>query len=358
MKKKINGILLFLILLMKVCDVAFAADITSDIIGKFSFEENAINEITGIEAMQVSKGTLGIVDEKTTSLWTYVDGVNGKALYLCAPTEDGKYNENGLNLGIKPSNGKFFTVSAWVSEIDESKNSSIIWVGKSNQKEEKNWIGIGMGDFDEYVNCPTILTHDILGFVPDERQNIYDIKKGTDALFSWTMLTMVVENDFIKLYYDGQLVLSTENFFSYSKDENGNKIGGQIPVADVNEDKTVAIYLGTGADMQPFNGYIDEVYVYDRALTEEDIALLVKETNKEGVKIGDFGVYEGKEFIEYNYPPLNHPHIDDGDKSIDNNLESKAEFEKIVAFIIILTLITLLIVGWVIYKRNIYMTIK
>jgi len=300
-------ILLILMIFLFGTSVVYAADTTSDLIGKFTFDENIINEITGESAVTLNKGD-GVVIEELYSKWTYTDGVKGNAICFKAN------GEAGLDLGIVPSNYKNYTISVWIKSFDENKDSPIVWMGRTIQNN-KNFVGIindtyGYLHFD-YTNGPLfeavnqvsrIRLHSNEDKGPVSVKNVPDAEKLTT--YDWTNVTIVVEDRQGKLYYDGQFIADT----------------GDAKVHNFFYDSTVSTFVGNVFWGDSFEGYIDELYMYDRALTDEDVAALVEETNVADVKLGEFEPFEQQIITDTDKIPAIYPNMRDTDRVLIWNL--------------------------------------
>ncbi|MBE5940236.1 MAG: LamG domain-containing protein [Lachnospiraceae bacterium] len=307
MKKRIFAAVITAMMTVSMAVSAFAADIESDLIGKFTFDENITNAVTGEDAKIIAQKGLGPDAAAVEYTFPFVDGVDGKALHLGTDTT-GAANTNALNLNLKVKDDQNYTFSVWVKAFEERVNFAcpVVWMGKAVQSPE-NWVGIWPGLAGDYANGPCFGANGIidssevvtrLGAVPLTDEGL-GIKKPVNAevktTFEWTNITAVVKDGIAWLYYDGKLVASTEG-------KNGTN-GDQQLTPHVNEDDTVSIYLGANYWDAPFVGYVDDLYIYDRALTTEDVVALVTETNKAGVALGDYSEYVTTTTIDYTKKP-------------------------------------------------------
>lgn len=331
MKKKIFAVLTTAIMSVSMLATAFAADTTTGLIGKFTFDENIKNEASGTEATVIGMKFAAPADKT----FNYVDGVDGKAIYLF---EDG--NTNGLNLNIAPT-GKSYTVSLWLKGLGVNFANPIVWIGAQNQSPE-SWVGLWAAFSTDYKNGPQIGSNDSAGKRygvvpnPNEGLGIMNPVEGdtTGAQFEWTNVTMVVDEGNAKLYYNGQLI---------NDEVKNDSEAGTLP--DVLEGKEgVSIYLGTNAWDSPFNGYVDDLYVYDRALTPEDIAELVKDTNKSNVTLATFNAKKETTTMK---PQKVNPE-DLGIKTI----ESEEGLSPVVIGIIIAAVIVVVIIAVVVVAKS------
>ncbi len=307
MKKRIFAVAMTAMMTVSMAVTAFAADTTSNLIGKFTFDENVTNEVTGTDAKTIAKSSLGPDAAAVEYAWVYADGVDGKAIQL-GTDADGNANTNGLNTGLKVADDQNYTFSLWVKTDADRVNFAgpLVWMGKAVQSPE-NWTGIWPGLADNYENGPCFGSNGIvdsseqvirLGAVPLASEGL-GIKKPVNAeskkTFEWTNITVVVKEGIAWLYYDGKLVASTEGLTGTN--------GDQQLVPKVNEDDTVSIYVGANYWDGPFVGLMDDLYIYDRALSTEDVAALVAETNKAGVALGEYSEYVTTTTINWTKKP-------------------------------------------------------
>lgn len=108
-----------------------------------------------------------------------------------------------------------------------------------------------------------------LGYIFDENQNTALVSSGQNKipLNKWTHLAYTYDGNTISIYFDGKLIRSAQ-FLSQS-------IGKQ--------NISVAPTLGKGIaeHWNDFDGSIDEVRIYDRALNMEEMAELYRKTSTE-----------------------------------------------------------------------------
>ncbi len=286
MKKKFFALAMSVIMTCAMSVSAFAADTTSDLIAKYLFDGTLTNEVTGTDATTVAKASSGqtAVDGKT---WEYTDGVDGQALVMASD------NTDGLKLDVVVADGQNFTVSLWVKAEGCQFAGPIFWAGKAVQSAGENWIGIWPGLYNNYANGgPCIGSNNADG-------SRYGVTAGSttegwtspgavdsdgdgdQTTFEWMNVTAVIENGVGYLYYNGVLVGT--NVGVVTTDADGNDV--QVTLPDLTEGDDVAMCIGCNAWDSPFIGEVDSLYIYNRALTSDDVAALVKETNTTGVSL-------------------------------------------------------------------------
>ena len=285
MKKKFLTVAAAAVMTMSMTMAAFA-DTETGLLAHYGFDENLTNSVSSTDATQVGKA----FKDAAGTVFTYEDGVNGKALVMP------KDNTDGLDLGVKAT-GDSYTISLFV-KTDECTSFAepIVWYGSKDQSANsaaagESWVGIWPGLFDNWnsggpVGGCNSAEVGRQAAAPEEGNAISEDKEA----FDWTMVTLTVEDNVAKLYYDGVLVGGSENKFC----------------SVVGDDKSV--YLGANYWDSPYTGLVDELYVYDRALSAEDVKELYTKANANGVaahalKESSFKFVD-KEPVSYEPPKL------------------------------------------------------
>lgn len=270
MKKKFFAVATATIMTMSMGITAFA-DTESKMLAHYKFDDNLKNEVTGEDAKQVGQK---FVDAAGNEI-KYVDG----ALHML------QGNTDGFDLNVKPT-GDSYTISFWtMTNVVNGFAQPIVWYGGKDQTTQA-WVGIWPGLAAVWANGgPEIGSASGAG--PDRFSvlpNKSILVEGSETAYEWTMVTMVVDNTEATLYYDGA-------------DVSKEKANVASVTAD---DRTV--YLGVNAWDVPYAGLIDELYVYDRALSKDDVKELFDATK--AVKDQDM---VGIEKVEYPDVQLSDP---------------------------------------------------
>lgn len=275
MRKKFLTVAATAVMTMSMLMSAFA-DTETDLIAHYGFDEDMKNEVTGEDATQVGKGNNGTVTSTPAGdTFTYEDGVNGKALVMA------KGNNDGFNLNVA-AKGDSYTVSVWL-KTDEFNGFAepAVWYGGTDQSSQA-WVGIWPGlDSKWGSGGPVIGSGE--GTAPTRvaiTGGTNKLTKDDDMLtFDWHMITAVIDGESGKLYWDGQLVgMSTS-------DDKVPSVTG--------DDKS--FYLAANAWDVPFSGSVDELYIYDRALSSDDVAELYTATNVAKVESAKLEAYKEPE---------------------------------------------------------------
>ncbi len=175
--------------------------------------------------------------------WT--EGINGMA-YRFWSTSLGllylfSYYDDVVHV-IDPGNS--FTYEAWIRwEGETGWGKTIIYVGNNSTYDYKMWLFVGSSTSDSanlgyYVYTKSGRVGGYTGYM---------IKNG-----SWYYVVLTSDGSKIKLYVNGNLVNSSS-----------------LPAGTVKSDYVTAI--GGAPGYPSFGGIIDEVYIWNRALTPQEI---------------------------------------------------------------------------------------
>ncbi len=269
MRKKFLTVAATAVMTMSMLMSAFA-DTEKDLIAHYGFDENTKNEVSGEEAKQTGQK---FADAKGDT-FTYEEGVNGKALVMA------KGNTDGFNLNVK-AKGDSYTVSVWLKASEFNGFAQpVVWYGGTDQSSEA-WVGIWPGLADKWGSGgPVLGGNDAAGSRPAVTAGANKLTTDDAMLnFDWHMVTIVVDGETGKLYWDGQLVGMT------TSDVKMPSVTG--------EDKS--FYLGVNAWDVPFAGSVDELYIYERALSTDDVKELYTASNVAKVPAAQLEEYKEPE---------------------------------------------------------------
>ena len=250
-------------------DASQTPDITTGLVGHYTFEDSLANlAVTGDEAVAKVIGGAGDGNfgKEGTVDPLYVEGQHGKAYTFTGDTfnEEGDVSARGEGLELDVNTGRSFTISAWVKTEEKYDYQPIFFTNK---------------DGDNYVTAGTyynnfasggIANYDTVWHWLDKNNNsastLKDINKN-----EWTHIVLTFEDNgenkaAAKLYYNAEVLSSQPDI--KGKD-------GSAYVTDSFKD--MPIYLGVNWWNNSFKGLMDDVRVYNRALTDEDVVALYKE---------------------------------------------------------------------------------
>ncbi|MCD7832236.1 MAG: LamG domain-containing protein [Firmicutes bacterium] len=248
---------------------ASAADTTSDLIGYYKFEGDLSNSASDGDKADFIGITFSSSFDDDPMLEV---GYDGYSFFTLSDFGD------GLKLDCLPTDNSY-TISFWAKALTCGFAAPIIWIGSEtyNDASYSNWIGI-WADFDgsSWSTTPSIGSNDEsnskVGAVPTEGLS-------DEANFDWAYITMTIENGYGVLYYNGVEVANTVDNFTRSlipSYAGGDATELPLMFGDEGYDDT-AIYVCVNAWDSPATMYIDELKVYDRTLSADDVAALYAE---------------------------------------------------------------------------------
>lgn len=238
-------------------------------------------------AYDVSKvtGSRGIVDGDASKLQV-VDGAVGKAVYLDGAT--------GLDLQIKPTNTDAYTISFWTYADRMVNFCPSLQLGSNmafaDGQGGVSWINVTQANWDGTDDFPLIWSRNEL-FNVDSTNTCWPWMysfDGVQHVKEWVMVTIVVSGETYtgangatyvgsQLYINGELKYdSLDNFnngtyFEYTWDAT---LAPDImkPTAD----QTFESYFGINYWDILYKGCVDDMYVFDSAISADDVAALWK----------------------------------------------------------------------------------
>lgn len=251
MKKKLFAIALTAVLALGSAVSAFAGAPEGSS-AYFSFDS------TTDSATPVVKGNGGKVGEATTKEWEYVDGMADKALHVNPAKKDADGNDISDNIGLDTGvtvGSKAFTVSFWVKANSCLFATPLVWVGGADQTTE-HWIGLWPGLNGDWTTGPLQVG---TNSPETNRQAITLFPEGLQAYsFGWTHFTFSVEpketTSHVAVYCNGTFIFESDNFALLTDDAK--------------------IYVGANAWDAPTDFEIDELAVFDKVLTGDEVSAL------------------------------------------------------------------------------------
>lgn len=196
-----------------------------------------------------------------TGVVTYEEGRTGKAIKL-----------DGYGLRLNQKNvGQNYTVSMWIKHDSVLKeNQHILTLGHGNASSE-NWLDIG-GDRGSNQTYQ-VWTRNTTSSTQISGWNYLD-EDAKQITGEWTMLTVSGDGTEFSAYLDGQQL-----------DLNGaGKTSATLAnAANILNGDTQDIYIGTNNWDTAFSGLVDDVTVYDKTLTAEDIRAVYEQQYTEYV---------------------------------------------------------------------------
>ncbi len=170
---------------------------------------------------------------------------------------------DGVKLPTAPKGSQYTVSINWYLK-KEAQYTPGIFMGNFHDDgslmggdEDAQWISISPLGFQEnLVDGPMVWSRNVPGGLAWNDL----VRLGNDLLKKevWTNVTVVADGAVGTIYVDGS-------------------IAAQGPIADIVGEGT-QLFLGVNAWDPVFNGYMDNLYIYDRSLTAEEVASLAKES--------------------------------------------------------------------------------
>jgi hypothetical protein len=206
-----------------------------DLVAYWSFDDTTsanINECTGSGLVTINRGA------------KQVTGYKGKAMEF-----DGASVLQVEYSHISDSFSGGITVTAWIKKDTASHWNTIV-----SREIDSTW--------SEYIGLAVFKNHALFSVDPDGKRYINVMDTSSIIPDKWIHLAGTYNNDTLKLYINGSFIKSAVcKGPLIFQDKNPLFIGGNT------NNKNLSI-------LDCFKGCIDEVRIYKRALTEQEIKLL------------------------------------------------------------------------------------
>lgn len=217
----------------------------------YKFEGNMKDEVSGQEGITV--GLKYNAEEFVPT--SYNTGVKGQAMVF-----DGL---GGAKLPVGPKS-KQYTISADWYINKSTQFSPVIFLGNlyengiiRGEDSDAQWVSIAaQGNRENLADGPMVWSRNVPGEAAWNDCFLADNKSLEEG--KWYNVTVVADKASATIYVDGTAIATG-------------------PIGDIVDD-TTAIYLGVNAWDAPFNGMVDNLYIYDRCLTADEVASLAKES--------------------------------------------------------------------------------
>lgn len=250
MRKKFLAVALAATMALSSSAMVLGADTTTGLVGYYSFDDSLANSKGGTATTVGAKTTTAA----TSATATFVTGHSGKAVSMTGA------NSDGIKLDVKPTSNNF-TVSCWVNITAATTYTPAVFVDSNAYSgttvSTESWLSLAPLGWKASIDLGPMVWSKTGGtyydLTTDDTANPGTTGKLTTG--TWACLTFVSDNGTGTIYV------------------NGEKVASSTKYAQVVTDAT-AIYLGVNAWDTPFNGSIDDVYVFDRALSADDVAAL------------------------------------------------------------------------------------
>jgi len=268
MKKRILTLALTAVMTLATTVSAFA-DITTGLIGQYNFDGNFKNEVTGTEATYTGKWlTQEPVVEDIKPV--FVNGVTNQSVLF-----EGILQKYSLQLTDAVPTSNTFTISYDIYYKEYKQYSPVIFMASSWEDADAQWVNFGVGHKSDLSYAAGVWIRDVVNKNPAEWVDIW-APTGTPSLINenkewkaWANITYVVDGGMVTAYVDGKDIGTVGTLNGTAFEE------GATWVNVINEN--TKMYFGTDAFTAdtPLSAAVDNLYIYDRALTAEDVTELL-----------------------------------------------------------------------------------
>lgn len=254
------------VLKLEISDGNVDVTMGDSLAGSYTFDnENLANgAVEGAAGTVVTNKTL----QENDNTMTYVEGRNGGKAVSFDGTADGNVVKLDATL-----TGNQQTISFWMNTTAYNNFSSAMFALDTDTTNYVNVIPHGWDDDSlspQYAEGVSGTINNTAG------------AEGSVNVGEWHMVTFVVDGTSLTIYKDGQAVRAFQN----------SEFVDTASVTDGFWNTFDSIYLGGNLWDNTYNGAIDDVYLYNKALTAEEVAALYGYIPSTGVSI------DGEENIE------------------------------------------------------------
>ncbi len=268
MKKRILALLATAIMVVSSTVMTYA-DTTTGLIGQFNFDHTLKNEVSG--------GTATVTGPKVNVELTgsekeqFSNGVNDGAILL-----QGYTSGYGLQLDTAPKTTTF-TLSYDIYYLEYTQHTATFFLANGWDANAEEWASFGVGWQGSLAFAAGVWVHDQINKTPTEWGDLWtaggngDLLLSGDAWADWKNITYVVTEGVVQVYINGEAVPqgNTEAYLDF-----------------INENSK--LFIGVNAWDAPLNAAVDNVYIYDRALTADDVKELVSARDYDAATVPEF----------------------------------------------------------------------
>ena len=275
MKKRILAVVAAAVMVISSTVMTFA-DTTTGLIGQFNFDGNLKNEVTGAESvMTAGKVTEEASDEKME----YSNGVNGSAAYF-----NGLLSSYGVEILDAVPKTNTFTFSydiyyASYTQYTPTLNLATDWGSANAGTAVDQWASFGWGWQANMSFAAGIWIHDQANKNPQEWVDFWqaggtpELLNAEGAWAGWTNITYSVDAGVVTIYINGEKIEAVPAGLDAS-----------TAVINTVTDAT-RLFIGVNAWDAPLAGAMDNLYIYDRALTQDDVKELIADRDYDAATI-------------------------------------------------------------------------
>lgn len=265
MKKRILAVVAAAVMVISSTVMTFA-DTTTGLIGQFNFEGNLKNEVTGAESVMTAGK---VTEEASDETMEYSNGVDGSAAYF-----NGLLSSYGVEIldAVPKTNTFTFSYDVYYvayTQYTPTLNLATDWGSANAGTAVDQWASFGWGWQANMSFAAGIWIHDQANKVPQEWVDFWQAG-GTAELVDaegnwagWTNITYSVDAGVVTAYINGEKV-----------DAVPGTLSADTAIINTVTDAT-RLFIGVNAWDAPLNGAMDNLYIYDRALTQDDVKELI-----------------------------------------------------------------------------------
>lgn len=265
MKKRILAVVAAAVMVISSTVMTFA-DTTTGLIGQFNFDGNLKNEVTGKESvMTAGKVTEEAGDQKME----YSNGVSDSAAYF-----NGVFTNYGVEIldGVPKTNT--FTLSYDIFYVGYTQHTTTLnlatdWGSANAGTAIDQWASFGWGWQGNMSFAAGIWIHDQANKNPQEWVDFWqaggnaELVDGEGNWAGWANITYAVEAGVVTIYLNGEKI-------------DAVPAGLDASTSVINTvTETTRLFIGVNAWDTPLAASIDNLYIYDRALTADDVKELI-----------------------------------------------------------------------------------
>ncbi len=342
MKKRILALAAAAIMVVSSTVMTFA-DTTTGLIGQYNFDGSLKNEVTGTDAtVTASKVNVELTGAEEA---IFANGVSSQAIYL-----NGFTSGYGLEFTDAVPTSNTYTLSYDVYYATYSQYSPVLFLA-DNWDATALWASFGNGWQADLSYAAGIWVNDVPNANPGTWMDIWQ-SGGTPELVdadknwvSWTNITYVIDNGAVAVYVNGspiELAPAADGAAKAATDSLVNVVT-----------ENSRLFLGVNAWDTPLTGAVDNLYIYDRALTADDVAELVNSRDYDAATVPE---------IEQPETTSNKPQVADPNNAdylmpaettaANNNDKGISPTIIIVAAVIIVVVVVVVVVAVVASKKK------
>ncbi|HEX3716348.1 MAG TPA: LamG-like jellyroll fold domain-containing protein [Verrucomicrobiae bacterium] len=231
-------------------------DTTTGLVGYWKFDDGAGSSTAADSTTNNDTGTLtDFADTTFSNMWTTNGLINGAIIFNGDGSGQDLVAVPNIGVAAPPvldfSTNPVFTLSAWVKAPTTQTNGAGIIAKGTGNGGEQYVIDVDNGHFRCYVRDTNAVAYNAVSTV------------APSGVWQQVAATLDASNGIMNLYVNGALATVAAAPFSLLENAHELTFGNRQP--------------GTGAYSNAFTGTMDEVRIYNRALTSADIYALYLE---------------------------------------------------------------------------------